>query len=148
MLLAFSKSNDCPCFVKIAIFSHEKTLKCFRFRVFSFFWLLSLIIVFYIPHFLLFSQQKPGHNMTGLSVISLNSYYIPAYVRRNPFMLCRFFREISRPHSVFIFQNRIFTKQHCHHLIGQSLMLQDFVQGFFHRISPPFYVCACVSHVM
>jgi hypothetical protein len=33
-------------------------LKCFRFRVFSFFWLLSLIIVLYNPHFLLFFTTK------------------------------------------------------------------------------------------
>ena len=36
MLLAFSKSNDSPCFVKIAIFRHKSTLILIESEYFSF----------------------------------------------------------------------------------------------------------------
>lgn len=36
MLLAFSKSNDSPCFVKIAIFRHRKASLTGRWGMFSF----------------------------------------------------------------------------------------------------------------
>ena len=36
MLLAFSKSNDSPCFVKIAIFRHKRTVILIELPFFSF----------------------------------------------------------------------------------------------------------------
>ena len=37
MLLAFSKSNDSPCFVKIAIFRHKRTVILIELPFFSFY---------------------------------------------------------------------------------------------------------------